>query len=276
MPFDLVIKLKTLSKSAASLMLAVTVVGNVYLTAPAAAKIDIGALGAQSTMAEQGAICASFAALMENQILINQNLGNLWSERRKFSGAVIRRAVELSGLQTPTGDEIDVLINDYREWLLLNLSSQDTDSNITDYQTDVQNLIRTNCASLFVQADKAILKRFPDLAYLIDQDKAVQIDNSKEIESLLAKNQELNLKIEALNAEIATLKTEKITASLALSAAREKEESKSVPQAPDRRPPLLHLRMNNHLNKQSYLITVFLLNWARILQKILQPQRLLT
>ena len=39
---------------------------------------------------------------------------------------------------TPTGDEIDVLINDYREWLLLNLSSQDTDSNITDYQTDVQ------------------------------------------------------------------------------------------------------------------------------------------
>jgi len=236
MPFDLVIKLKTLSKSAASLMLAVTVVGNVYLTAPAAAKIDIGALGAQSTMAEQGAICASFAALMENQILINQNLGNLWSERRKFSGAVIRRAVELSGLQTPTGDEIDVLINDYREWLLLNLSSQDTDSNITDYQTDVQNLIRTNCASLFVQADKAILKRFPDLAYLIDQDKAVQIDNSKEIESLLAKNQELNLKIEALNAEIATLKTEKITASLALTAAREKEESKSVPQAPDRRP----------------------------------------
>ena len=236
MPFDLVIKLKTLSKSANSLMLAVTVVGNVYLTAPAAAKIDIGALGAQSTMAEQGAICASFAALMENQILINQNLGNLWSERRKFSGAVIRRAVELSGLQTPTGDEIDVLINDYREWLLLNLSSQDTDSNITDYQTDVQNLIRTNCASLFVQADKAILKRFPDLAYLIDQDKALQIDNSKEIESLLAKNQELNLKIEALNAEIATLKTEQITASLALRATREKEESKSVPQAPDRRP----------------------------------------
>ena len=236
MPFDLVIKLKTLSSSAASLMLAVMVVGNVYLTAPAAAKIDIGALGAQSTMAEQGAICASFAALMENQILINQNLGNLWSERRKFSGAVIRRAVELSGLQTPTGDEIDVLINDYREWLLLNLSSQDTDGNITDYQTDVQNLIKTNCASLFVQADKAILKRFPDLAYLIDQDKAVQIDNSKEIESLLAKNQELNQKIEILNAEIATLKTEQISASLALSAAREKEESKSVPQAPDRRP----------------------------------------
>lgn len=237
MPFDLVIKLRTLSKSAASLMLAVTVMGNVYLTAPAAAKIDIGALGAQSTMAEQGAICASFAALMENQILINQNLGNLWSERRKFSGAVIRRAVELSGLQTPTGDEIDVLINDYREWLLLNLSSQDTDSNIADYQTDVQNLIRTNCASLFVQADKAILKRFPDLAYLIDEDKVVQIDNSKEIESLLAKNQELNLKIESLTAEIATLKTEQISASLALSAAREKEASKSVPQAPDRRPP---------------------------------------
>ena len=79
-----------------------------------------------------------------------------------------------------------------------------------------------------MQADKAILKRFPDLAYLIDQDKAVQIDNSKEIESLLAKNQELNLKIEALNAEITTLKTEKITASLALGAAREKKRKANL------------------------------------------------
>lgn len=235
-PFDLVIKIKNKAQSAAQVMLAVMMVSNVCLTSPAAAKIDIGALGAQSTMAEQGAICASFAALMENQILINQNLGHLWSERRKFSGAVIRRAVELSGLETPTGDEIDVLINDYREWLLLNLSAQDTDSDITDYQTDVQNLIKTNCASLFVQADKAILKRFPDLEYLIVQDEPEQIDNSKEIESLLAKNQELNLKIEALNAEIATLKTEQISASLALSAAREKQTSKAVPQAPNKRP----------------------------------------
>ena len=60
---------------------------------------------------------ASFSALMENQVLINQNLGDLWSERRKFSGAVIRRAVELAGLESPSSEDIDLLINDYREWL---------------------------------------------------------------------------------------------------------------------------------------------------------------
>ena len=53
-------------------------------------------------MAEQGAICASFSALMEHQSLLNEDLGQLWTERRKFSGAIIRRAVELNGQDTPT------------------------------------------------------------------------------------------------------------------------------------------------------------------------------
>ena len=267
MPFDLVTKTKTIGLSAARIVPRLLIVSGLYiaspaLISPAQAKIDIGALGGQSTMAEQGAICASFAALMENQILINQNLGNLWAERRKFSGAVVRRAVELAGKETPTGDEIDVLINDYREWLLLNLSNQDSDENIADYQTDVQNLIKTNCANLFLQADKAIMKRFPDLAYLVTDSQPVQPDNSQkpdnsqEIESLLAKNQELNLQIDALNAEIATLKTNQISAALAArsadkkatniavpdKAAQEKAvpekavQEKAVPKAPDRRP----------------------------------------
>ena len=231
MPFDLVTRAASITLSATRMVPSALIAAGLALSAPAQAKIDIGALGAQSTMAEQGAICASFAALMENQILINQNLGHLWSERRKFSGAVIRRAVELTGLESPTGNEIDSLINDYREWLLLNLSGQDSDNDISDYQTDVQNLIRTNCASLFVQADKAITKRFPELAYLIDENHISQsndsqiVDNSKEIESLLAKNQELNQQIEALNAEITTLKTQQITASLAAISA-DKDEAK--------------------------------------------------
>ncbi|MGC6530735.1 MAG: hypothetical protein ACON4G_06915 [Candidatus Puniceispirillaceae bacterium] len=171
-------------------------------------EIRIADLGGQSTMAEQGAICASFAALMENQYLINPDLGALWSERRKFSGAVIRRAVELSGGATPASEDIDHLINEYHEWLLLNLTTQDTAQGITDYQTDIQNLISTNCVSLFTQADKAIVNRFPNLVYLADPnfDKRPapqQTDNAvdhAQIESLLKKNNELNAQILALKA----------------------------------------------------------------------------
>ena len=181
------------------------------------AQIDIGALGSQSTMAEQGAICASFAALMENQLLINQNLGNLWSERRKFSGAVIRRAVELSNLPTPASDSIDALINDYREWLILNLSSKDPNISLVDYQSDVQNMIKTNCKSLYQQADKAIMKRFPDLAYLIDESiigtlqQDAKIDaktDDRQLSALMAKNNELNVQIIALRAELNALKAQ--------------------------------------------------------------------
>ena len=177
------------------------------LSASAAAEIDIGALGGQSTMAEQGAICASFSALMENQSLINEDLGALWAERRKFSGAVIRRAVELSDLPTPSGKDIDLLINDYREWLILNLSSQDSNLTSSDYQSDIQDLIKTNCKSLYLQADKAIMKRYPELAYLIDKQAATSsLDLNKQVETLLAKNGELNLQIIALKAEMSALK----------------------------------------------------------------------
>ena len=178
-----------------------------FLSASATAEIDIGALGGQSTMAEQGAICASFSALMENQSLINEDLGALWAERRKFSGAVIRRAVELSELPTPSGKDIDLLINDYREWLILNLSSQDSNLTSSDYQSDVQDLIKTNCKSLYLQADKAIMNRYPELAYLIDKQAATSsLDLNKQVETLLAKNGELNLQIIALKAEMSALK----------------------------------------------------------------------
>ena len=175
----------------------------------AKAEIEIETLGGQATMAEQGAICASFAALMENQILLNIDLGQLWSERRKFSGAVIRRAVELSGKPSPESAELDQLINDYREWLLLNLSSRNTATSISEYQTDVQNLIKTNCATLFIQADKAILNRYPGLRYLIDGPQptvTTTIEDQKQIEALLQKNNELNTKLVSLSAEISALR----------------------------------------------------------------------
>ena len=200
-------------------------------------EIRIADLGGQSTMAEQGAICASFAALMENQYLINPDLGALWSERRKFSGAVIRRAVELSGGVTPESEDIDHLINEYHEWLLLNLTTQDTAQDITDYQTDIQNLISTNCVSLFTQADKAILNRFPNLAYLADPnfDKnpvPKKVDNAQ-IESLLKKNNELNAQILALKAQNTELQVKnalksKEAASLNETGQKDKDQKETI------------------------------------------------
>lgn len=181
----------------------------IMASAPAHAEIDIASLGGQSTMAEQGAICASFAALMENQVLINQDLGDLWSERRKFSGAVIRRAVELSGQDSPDSEQIDRLINDYREWLILNLSTQEPTMSSNDYQSDVQNMIKTNCKSLYLQADKAIINRFPALSYLIDGSASQSAPDDKQLEAIMAKNNELNVKVIALRAEIGALKAQK-------------------------------------------------------------------
>ena len=174
------------------------------------ARIDVNSLGTHSPMAEQGGICASFSALMENQALLNDDLGLLWQERRKFSGAVIRRAVELSGAPTPSGEDIDLLIGDYQEWILLNLTSQNEDEkSLSDYQTNLRMMVATNCANLYKQADKAIIKRFPKLTYLINGlENGIDDTAEKQAEMLLRKNIELNQKIVALNKQLEATKTE--------------------------------------------------------------------
>ena len=179
-------------------------------TSTAYADIDINALGSHSPMAEQGGICASFSALMENQSLLNEDLGFLWQERRKFAGAVIRRAVELSGAPSPSGEDIDQLIGEYQEWILLNLTSQNEDEkSLSDYQTNLRLMIATNCANLYKQADKAIIKRFPKLTYLINGlENGIDDTAEKQAEMLLRKNIELNQKIVALNKQLETTKTE--------------------------------------------------------------------
>ena len=224
--FDLAIK--RLTKPFVGAITALTIMAS----APVHAEIDIASLGGQSTMAEQGAICASFAALMENQYLINQELGDLWSERRKFSGAVIRRAVELSGQTSPNSDQIDRLINDYREWLILNLSAQDPTMSSNDYQSDVQNMIRTNCKSLYSQADKAIIKRFPALGYLINGQAAQPVADDKQLDAIMAKNNELNIQIIALRAEIGALKAQKQDALKAKPKVEVPNSSQAAPPTP--------------------------------------------
>ena len=177
------------------------------------AEISLESLGPQSAMAEQGAICASFSALMEHQSLLNEDLGQLWTERRKFSGAIIRRAVELNGQETPTGEAIDALITSYTDWMVLTLTTKDDGASLSDYQADLQNLIRTNCGSLYIQADKAILRRFPNLAYLIEGAEAATASKApanqsaddklaKQTETLLRKNIELNQQLASLKTEL--------------------------------------------------------------------------
>ena len=177
------------------------------------AEISLESLGPQSAMAEQGAICASFSALMEHQSLLNEDLGQLWTERRKFSGAIIRRAVELNGQDTPTGEAIDALITSYTDWMVLTLTTKEDGASLSDYQADLQNLIRTNCGSLYIQADKAILRRFPNLAYLIEgaeaaitsDAKANQVADdklAKQTETLLRKNIELNQQLASLKTQL--------------------------------------------------------------------------
>ena len=59
---------------------------------PAQAEIDLGTWETYATMAEQGAVCGAFADIMAMQVLVDEKLGQLWSERRNYSGSVIRRA----------------------------------------------------------------------------------------------------------------------------------------------------------------------------------------
>ena len=65
----------------------------------------------------------------------------------------------ISWSESPSSEDIDLLII-LSWWLLLNLSTNDEAVASSQYQSDIQNIIRTNCASLYVQADKAILRRF--------------------------------------------------------------------------------------------------------------------
>ena len=52
---------------------------------PAQAEIDLGTWETYATMAEQGAVCGAFADIMAMQVLVDEKLGQLWSERRNYS-----------------------------------------------------------------------------------------------------------------------------------------------------------------------------------------------
>ena len=138
------------------------------------AAIDLKSWKNYSNLAEQGAICASFAALMESQSLLNEDMGKLWQERRKFSGAVIGKAVMLEFEKDIASKDIEAFIAEYRDWVLSALMANDssqpagTDKNTLKIgQEKMAQLIKTQCALLFQQGDRQIREKHPELAYLI-------------------------------------------------------------------------------------------------------------
>ena len=150
----------------------------------ARANIDLKSWKSYGNLAEQGAICASFASLMESQSLLNPDMGRLWQERRKFSGAVIGKAVMLEFDKEIASEDIETFIAEYRDWVLAALmTSPETQpanppqDSLELGQEKVASLIKTQCALLFKQGDAQIREKFPELAYLIASETRGGVDN---------------------------------------------------------------------------------------------------
>ena len=134
-------------------------------------------------MAEQSAICANFSKLMESQSILNPDLGALWQERRKFAGAVIRKAIFLELNRESSEAEIDNLIASYRDWVLSSLMIDHkikSDKNIDLPKKPETNgrkiiaLMNSQCKNLFQQGDEMIRRQRPDLAYLFRNESETQ------------------------------------------------------------------------------------------------------
>ena len=153
-------------------------------------------------MAEQSAICANFSKLMESQSILNPDLGALWKERRKFAGAVIRKAIFMELNRESSEAEIDNLIASYRDWVLSSLMIDH--KNKSHKNIDVQEKTETNgrkifalidsqCKNLFQQGDEMIRKQRPDLAYLLQNNSETQVKTknspSEETSTLKVKQQ---------------------------------------------------------------------------------------
>ena len=150
----------------------------------AQANIDLKSWKSYGNLAEQGAICASFASLMESQSVLNPDMGRLWQERRKFSGAVISKAVMLEFDKDIASEDIETFIAEYRDWVLAALMTSPesqpdnpVQNSLELGQEKVASLIKTQCALLFKQGDAQIRKKFPEGAYLIASEPRAVADN---------------------------------------------------------------------------------------------------
>ena len=155
----------TLSRWPKILMLGAALTLTQAAARPAHAEIDLGTWETYATMAEQGAVCGAFADIMAMQVLVDEKLGRLWTERRNYSGSVIRRAASLKGRSDLGDGDIDELLNRYSMWLLNNLANPaNAEILSSDARDAAQDMVGDVCATLYAQADKAIVKKHPALA----------------------------------------------------------------------------------------------------------------
>ena len=131
----------------------------------AKAEIDLGDWNTYATMAEQGAVCGAFADIMAMQSLVDEKLGRLWTERRNYSGSVIRRAAGLEGRPDINDEDIDSLLNRYSMWLLNNLANPVNAEILNpDARDTARDMVADVCTTLYTQADKAIIQKHPTLS----------------------------------------------------------------------------------------------------------------
>ncbi|HAD74044.1 MAG TPA: hypothetical protein DCF85_07180, partial [Alphaproteobacteria bacterium] len=155
---------------------------------PASAAIKLETWKTYGNLAEQGAVCASFAALMESQSILNPDLGMLWSERRKYSGSIILKASEMETGTAANSADIDVFVSDYREWVLSSLLAPIAPIDLAQQGGDplktgrdrITTLVRTYCLAIYAKGDAVILTRFPQLAYLMNK-SAMTAQNQPEM-----------------------------------------------------------------------------------------------
>ena len=155
---------------------------------PASAAIKLETWKTYGNLAEQGAVCASFAALMESQSILNPDLGMLWSERRKYSSSIILKASEMETGTAANSADIDVFVSDYREWVLSSLLAPIAPIDLAQQGGDplktgrdrITTLVRTYCLAIYAKGDAVILTRFPQLAYLMNK-SAMTAQNQPEM-----------------------------------------------------------------------------------------------
>ncbi len=155
---------------------------------PATAAIKLETWKTYGNLAEQGAVCASFAALMESQSILNPDLGMLWSERRKYSSSIILKASEMENGTAANLADIDVFVSDYREWVLSSLLAPIAPIDLAQQGGDplktgrdrISTLVRIYCLAIYAKGDAVILTRFPRLAYLMNK-SAMTTQNQTEM-----------------------------------------------------------------------------------------------
>ena len=196
-------------------MVVISLCGSLSLMARSASaetSLNIESWKNYGALAEQGALCAGFASIMESQDILYPELGQLWSERRKFSGAVIRRASEMENGAPAPGEEIDQLIAQYRRWLIVNLNesrltSSDGSEALDMSVEQMRDMLGLNCASLFASADEVILKRFPELRYLSEgsqRPSGIQANSAAQTQAI-ERAQALSKQVQLMQSEMAQL-----------------------------------------------------------------------